>query len=240
MPYLGNIFYNLGVGALTLKDSLLNNFVPIKINPNIFIGITIFDSFILILILSLIFKNISIFVKARDKKAYLRNNETLFFLLIFYIVFVSGLLVFDNIFDRYILILFIPFLLLINQLFYRNNFHKFISFGSIILIVGLFIFSLCGLQNYFNWNNARWNAISILEKEYKANSNNIDGGYEYNGYNNYDKKIVNNNRSWYWVIDDKYLVSFSKFENYRVLGSVSYCQYFGLINKEILILERNE
>src|SRR5206468_6400316 len=49
----------------------------------------------------------------------------------------------------------------------------------------LCLFTVAGTNDYFRWNDARWHAIAIAEAT-GARPDIIDGGYEVNGWLNYD------------------------------------------------------
>jgi uncharacterized protein YbaA (DUF1428 family) len=68
----------------------------------------------------------------------------------------------------------------------------------------------------------------------------IVGGFEYGGWVNYDPDFRLDFRwpSWWWVVDDRYTVAFAPVEGYRVLRRFPYQGWFGLIENDIVALER--
>ena len=46
-------------------------------------------------------------------------------------------------------------------------------------------FSIAGAHDYFRWNDARWRAVEIARTA-GATPQNLDGGFEVNGWLNYD------------------------------------------------------
>jgi hypothetical protein len=49
-------------------------------------------------------------------------------------------------------------------------------------------FAIAGVHDYFRWNDARWQAVALAEAD-GARPELIDGGYEVNGWLNYDASI---------------------------------------------------
>jgi hypothetical protein len=108
------------------------------------------------------------------------------------------------------------------------------------LALGSLGWSVGAAQEYLDWNRARWAAISYLTDEVGAAPEQLDGGFEYGGWVNYDPDFRLDFRwpSWWWVVDDRYTVAFAPVEGYRVLRRFPYQGWFGLIENDIVALER--
>jgi hypothetical protein len=49
-------------------------------------------------------------------------------------------------------------------------------------------FTIAGTHDYFRWNDARWRAVALAEAD-GARPEVIDGGYEVNGWLNFDASV---------------------------------------------------
>jgi hypothetical protein len=86
-------------------------------------------------------------------------------------------------------------------------------------------FSVAGATNYLSWNRARWSALRFLTYEAGIPPTHIDGGFEFNGYYNYNddditllkEKADPTKKSWWWVRDDAYMVTFGPVKGYTVI-----------------------
>ncbi len=159
-------------------------------------------------------------------------------------VFISNILTLifigcADFYDRYIIqilpgILFLLLSTYQNKPIIRNNFLQWVSVSLIILIS---LFTLYETHNYFSWNRCRWEAIDYMTQELKINPDKIDGGFEFNAWNFYDPNYkINNDKSWWWVQDDEYLLAFGVISGYNVFKSLSYNTF--LSSKKIYILKR--
>ena len=94
---------------------------------------------------------------------------------------------------------------------------------------------------YLDWNRARWRAIAYLASDLGAGREQIDGGFEYGGWLNFDARFRHDRRgtSWWWVVDDRYAVAFEPIQGYDVLQRFPYRGWFGLVEDDIVALERS-
>ena len=65
-------------------------------------------------------------------------------------------------------------------------------------------------HDYFAWNRARWAAIDAAHR-LGGTAETVDGGFEYNGYYRFNAtpRGPAPGKSWWWVLDDRYVVAFS-------------------------------
>ena len=67
----------------------------------------------------------------------------------------------------------------------------------------------------------------------------IDGGFEFNGWFTYDPTYRRlPGRSWWWVQDDRYLVTFTPLAGYRVVDREPYQRLLPPGDGAVLMLER--
>lgn len=129
----------------------------------------------------------------------------------------------QEIFGRYLLL---PLPLLVGLLLYWNNFELKSKAGkgffTGIIIIMAFL-SLAGTQDFFAFERAKWRGLDYLTNDLKISPKEIDGGFEFNAWHLYDfhyKKKPGKN--WWWVEDDKYIVSHGVIPGYRVIKTFDY------------------
>ena len=109
------------------------------------------------------------------------------------------------------------------------------------LALGSLLWSVGAVQEYLDWNRARWRAIAYLASDLGAGREQIDGGFEYGGWLNFDARFRHDRRgsSWWWVVEDRYAVAFEPIQGYDVLRRFPYRGWFGLVAGDIVALERS-
>ena len=111
----------------------------------------------------------------------------------------------------------------------------------------LYIAGLCGLQDYMAWNRARWDALARLQTDAGAPPETIDGGFEFNGrYTSgaYIERIggkafFHQGPLGWWVVEDRFAVSFLPREGFEIIGREPYFSWLGMEERDILILRRD-
>lgn len=101
--------------------------------------------------------------------------------------------------------------------------------ASLVLLPYAF-FSTAGTADYLSWNRARWNAIHFLTQDKGIKPQQIDAGFEFNGYYLYNDKDITElkqrsdpmQRSWWWVQDDSYLIAFGPVRGYTSVRAYPY------------------
>lgn len=194
LPFVGNIFYHLGVGPVILTG--LNSDEPIQqttwVNI-IYITLTVLGA---ISFISALLSIISIYPMKKISAGFI------LLLLIVYII----PLCFNYANDRYLLLLF-PFMIMAYMLVMNNSF-KAVKF--LVLFLPLFYFSFSAVFNHMSLNKAREKAAHHLTNELKINPHQIDGGFEFNGWylseegKNY---IPSHTGRWWWIDKDDYIIS---------------------------------
>jgi hypothetical protein len=145
-------------------------------------------------------------------------------------------------FDRYLLFM-LPFVLLLwSQVWPRlenQNTSKLQQPLALAWIAVVLILSSIATHDYFAWNQARWDAISYAES-IGASPETMDGGFEYNGYYRFEQRprIRVSGKSFWWVKDDKFAVTFSEVPGYELLRSFPVNRYSDRTQPEILLMHR--
>lgn len=101
--------------------------------------------------------------------------------------------------------------------------------------------SVAMTHDYMSWNAARWQGLFYLMKDKGIAPTEIDGGYEFNGWFLYDEKYQKvPGRSWWWVQDDRYLVSFGPKDGYKAIGKMPYRLWLPPFEGNIMVSQRIE
>lgn len=112
---------------------------------------------------------------------------------------------------------------------------------AVALVLGVGVVGALGVHDYFAWQRARWAAIHYAEDTVGATPRTLDGGFEYNGYYNFEKRKQLKQRAgkhFWWVDDDSYLVAFREKSGYRIVKAVPVDGYLPRSPAKILLLER--
>ena len=142
-------------------------------------------------------------------------------------------------FDRYLLFA-LPFLVALWALSWREgpqpSWRRYAALSWLVIAIGL---SCLATRDYFSWNRARWDAIRLAEK-LGGDAHSIDGGFEHGGLLRFETRPaeVADGKSWYWVRDDRYVVSFSSVEGYEVVETWPVARTLPRTPREVKLLRR--
>lgn len=215
-PYIGNIISYYGLGPM--KSVLSGQLAPQM--PS--------SSWGIITLLAAIGAALIFYLLTTQKR---HNREPVGFVYLFGFFYSIPLLIFES-FDRYLLPL---FLILIIALLQNIKHVKFSYFSSLILIAIFAYFSITQTKFYLNWNQTRWE-LATQATELTEDKTVIDGGYEWDGWNNYWSTLENEKISFtdqeiqskFWwqrrffpKNSPLYLVSFSTLPNYEILETIN-------------------
>jgi hypothetical protein len=103
--------------------------------------------------------------------------------------------------------------------------------------------SAVATHDYFAWNRARWEAIAFATGQLGANPRMLDGGFEYNGFFNFERMHLSGSRqgkSPWWVEDDRYQVAFSGRAGYRVVKTFPVDAWLSRTPARVLLIRRVE
>ena len=142
-------------------------------------------------------------------------------------------------FDRYLLFV-LPYtfaLWAISWPHRASHVHGVRSGIAIAWMVAMLALSSVATHDYFAWNRVRWQAIALAES-LGATPDTLDGGYEYNGYRGDESRTRIPGKSWWWVKDDLYIVSFSLLPGYREIHRLPVGAWLTRTPAEIYLLKR--
>jgi hypothetical protein len=232
MPLGGNVLVKTGIGPLTLHDTSILN-IDYPFNPAflkyIWLVLTVVSVFSAAILTYYLIGTINqIFQRSKSEQIDPKWIETFVVLLIVLYFLPLGI---TRYFDRYLLIL-MPLLMVIISI-YKPTINKITSFRTKTISIALVImltygcFTVGATHDYLSWNRVRWQALDYLIKDRKILPNQIDGGYEFNGWYLYDPKNTyalnfkknpsKPNQSWWYVDKDDYMITFGPLSTYEEL-----------------------
>jgi 4-amino-4-deoxy-L-arabinose transferase-like glycosyltransferase len=157
----------------------------------------------------------------------------------FILLYGGFLVVCNSFFDRYFLQL-LGMLVIIVVPVLSNERRKLRAYAASALLILYSVFSISGTHEYIAWNRARWEALNYLMKEKDISPMEIDGGYEFNGwYETGPMHDISNSKSWWYVNDDKYLITFGPVAHYSEVKAFPYHTITGK-EKKMWVLKREE
>jgi 4-amino-4-deoxy-L-arabinose transferase-like glycosyltransferase len=231
----GNIFYNLGLGPKLLKDAYwgLNQHPVLPVSMLIVIYVLgILGSFLLIYCL--------ILTMVKWKKSLRGTSAGKIKLQILMIGggYLGFLLILNSFYDRY----FLPVILILMVLILspEMKIHKS-SLISLILMLSISFFSVTATHDYLSFNRARWQGLNSLMAK-GISPHQIDGGFEFNcWYQTGDihwGKMIPQEKSWWCVDDDTYMLAVGNVGGYQIVRSIKYKSLLTFTQDSVLILKR--
>lgn len=247
MPLGWNIIQRRGLGPVEMRDAVLLPVSAVPKLPLVFWQIvtvlSVIGGTLLLLDLAGIVRRL-----IRRESVPWDDSGTLVkvFLLVGTLVYM-GPLIFGGFYDRYLLV---PIALLL-ALFALDLQHMerdtppdrrtgravwTIAWLALVLTSG---FAISSTHDYLSWNRARWQLVDrLFAKGIKPES--IDGGLEVNGLYLYDPAYVTKpGKSWYWVKDDQYVLSFVPLPGYHTIDRADASGWLPIYRTDVLALQRD-
>jgi hypothetical protein len=240
MPLARNVLRETGLGPLTLRDTYLLQIPRFGTPP----------SWAWTIITWLAALTAAIFAGrwCAELLAAVRNLNTLSLRYAIVItISIAGLAYFVMIsasgyFDRYLLFYLIPapLFMLCTEPSASNTPNRLANALSAALLVLVMLFATTATREYLSWNRARWSLLQTLGESAIPPSS-IDGGFEFNGMYNYDPHYQRQpDKSWWWVQDDLYILSFGPLSGYRVQERRQFDRILPGQTGEVLLLKRED
>jgi hypothetical protein len=235
MFYLTNVMYDLGLGAASLRDTqFLGLRHPVELGPTLGVPLTL---------LALIAAGV-IAVAWGDGLRRVREPAVAFVVIAAGILFLGTLLHTQYYFDRYLLVV-VPFASAALAATARVEWTR----ASAVLAAALAWYAIAGTHDYLAWNRARYAGIAELAAA-GVPPEQIDGGMEYNGWalaaalnrwpTDAEARVGQppTRKSWWWVVDDRFVVSFRPLPGYDVRRSLPYARWLVPGTGHVVVLER--
>ncbi len=234
MPYLPNVVYDFGVGALTLRDTLFLGFPP-----PLEVGVAFRWPLTIVATVSA-----GVLVAAISSASKtLRAAESDFVALALLFLLGGSLLHTRYYFDRYLLPA-LPFAAVLGAIGLesirarrRAVLEKAVrdvaetrarpSAAAAVMLLVVGCFSVGGTRDWMEMNRARFALLDRLVAE-GVTPDRIDGGFEFNAWHlakasgraPTDAEVVigheSSAKSWWWVIDDEYVISTRELDGYDI------------------------
>lgn len=233
----GNLFYNFGLGPHLLKDAVFRVNLPFALTGPLLLFLKI------VFLLNGLAAACFLYVKFSDLKkrgqknvSARRNFEIFLFVLIG--AELAYLLINPVFFDRYL----IPALLILFLLIGMSIKLRRISLLYPLLLL-VFVLNIGMMRDYMNWHRARHEASTYLMNELGVDPGHIDGGYEFNGWLRTAPITANvsdpNEKSWWFVKDDSYLIASGPYPGYHVLKRFPANQWINQNYNEVFVLKKD-
>lgn len=243
LPLLPNLLRDFGVGPLLLRDAAVfhRGWSPVQAGSVLWRPLTVLAA-----IGAAFFVTSQMPWRVPRSRTRLRAGQRVFLAALAAALIAAPLLPAHAVyFDRYLMPPLALLLVLAAAARASRGLPGVRSRRAVIAICAVFYaFSLASLQDYLAWNRAKWQAIDILRVVHNVPDTQIDGGYEFNGLytsETYMTRLLSGEdlggRGW-WVVDDRYAVSFLPRDGYEEIDRVSYGSWLGFATRHILILRR--
>lgn len=248
LPNLGNLLYDFGIGPLLMPGMLDDNGItaPVHLGAIIWWSITILViPGAAVLVALHLHAGVHWLTSSERRSASTRAD---LFLALWSIGMVLVLIMPPVLarFDRYFVMAQIPATILAARWLARTAPQP--ARASYAAAAVLWVIGIVCQQDYLAWNAARWNALAALQRDHAAPLEQINGGYEFNGWFHSDVYAEESRRTGqkifgpqgWWIRGDEYRVSLRPNDHFEVIGTEPYFSWLGWERREVLLLKRTE
>ena len=230
MPLTGNVLNTTGFGPLLLRDTnilklphveTLPSWIPALWTVGALAGGTLLASFLTGPLVSAINAGWRAAVPPRCS----REQTAVAMMLMACASYLLVVILLPDLFDRYFVPL-IPLVLACLLPFIRpapvktgwSRWPQALSAAVVFIFGG---FAVLSTHDYLAWNRSRGEMLNHLISVEK-----IDGGFEFNALRFYDEGYVSSpDKSWWWVQDDTYVLSFGPLPGYTQVGQRAFSRW---------------
>ncbi|MFT4571106.1 MAG: hypothetical protein ACI8TX_002111 [Hyphomicrobiaceae bacterium] len=236
MPLLPNLIYDFGLGALTTRDTLYME----SASPT---AIGIFFSLSMTALSVLGVARLAAIVIALGPR--LLDGHARWFTLAATAVFAVSFLQSAYYFDRYLL----PVSVLSTVALALAASRLRPGLPALAALAAFALFSIGGTHDYMAWNRARHALVEDLGSR-GVGFDKLDAGMDLNGWHNAhrlgtwpsDEDVIASrsgaSKSWWWVMDDEWVVSFRPLRGYEPVASRPWVSWLGLASHSVLASRR--
>lgn len=225
-PFGGNILFNFGLGPELLADVYTIGVQNTPQWPE--------PVFYVLNFISQVSATVLTYILLRQYQANSDGQRRFFRFLLLANLFYLPLMSITSFFDRYLLFTLVSvFLALLPGLKMSGSPLNW------IVLAAMSLFSVLATKDYLAWNRARQQAFQYLQEQ-NIPITKIDAGYEYNGWYNYHPNPVKNDgRSYWWVTEDEWKITFGRLPDHELMQSFTYRRWlWGGRTDAIRVLQR--
>jgi len=233
----GNLLNSDGLGPRLLRDTYL---LFVNVHPvsdaiiHLLVCLAMIGALLTVVGCSIVLVNTASAIKRR---AHTTDNSRRVFLLVFLLGYCMLVFMPFSFFDRYTLPAFFIILLVVISAVPASSYDK-TWYTPILFTSFIGLFSIFSTHDYLAWNRARWQALDYLTKDMHVSPLRIDGGYEYNGVTFGSGHLSTEGKSWWYVSDDEFMISFGPVDGCKIIKQFDYCNYLPLKEDCIYIVQR--
>ncbi len=227
---LGNISTIFEIGPKVIKSN------PLLIDNNANYDLRVLNYFAAILSISCIM--FFLIRRSKEENSFTPNklSKSIFLGIFFtYFIFVA---ISNAYFDRYAL----PLVLILVVALIPSDFNINKTLKIIGLSIILLVFSFTVIENidYFNWQKERLKAITYIKSK-GIKDNEIDGGFEFNGWiKNHNRYPTDNTMSWWWIEKDSFIVAANHIELTQIDSTFIYQRIIPFKKDTIYVLMKKQ
>ena len=226
-PFEGNIVINFGIGPVLLKDINMLGLQHMPYLPQLalitinFIGQIAGTYFCIALI------------------RYLLVNFKPFHIFLITSVFIYiVLMAITSFFDRYLLYPIVISLTLISPIIETNLLKGVRRIITLLLFLPIAWLAIFGTADYMSWKRSQQKAFNWITSQ-NVSIKEINAGLELNGWYNCKKVLTKIPENYWFVDDDKYVLSMGKIDGYATIKSFPFRRYLNLSSGYIYVLKRD-
>ena len=109
---------------------------------------------------------------------------------------------------------------------------------SVLMLLVMVPLAIGGTHDYLAWNRARWQVLNELTENQGVKPEEIDGGFEFNGFHLYNHSHpIKQGQSWWWVKDDTYQIGSGNVSGYSIIKDYDYDRWIPPGKGKIVILK---
>lgn len=242
MPYLPSIIHDGGLGTMTLRDTLFLGLAsPGAIGPTLRWPLTVVSTIAAGVVVP------SWLVAVRRSP----NAETTFAAMLLLCMLAGSLLHSRFYFDRYLLPLQPAAIVLTAIAIDRLRGGDSIGIAAWFTLAVMAAYSVAGTHDYLAWNRARFSLLDELTAA-GITPRRIDGGVEFNAWHlakvsghspsNDEVRVGHpeSEKSWWWVVDDEYVVSMHPLAGYEPYSAASYATWLPPGRASVVVSKRSD